>query len=234
MKDTALSEIWIPPLLAYKKTFGETNIYTYLTKLDNKFSGDWIARETPTYRIEAMNSIIKEMEKVSRNDSLTKEEQIKQLLASSVFSFDENEFMLQIQQGTIYGRRFARYILRKVDFLLDAPLYQEQRVSYNQMSVEHVLPQNPHPDSQWMKDFTPLEREEWTHRLGNLALISKRKNSKQGRLDFAQKKKRYFEKSIETFPNSLRIMLNTDWTMIQLQKQHETLVELIKKHYLST
>ena len=40
----------------------------FLKLLDNKFSGDWIARETPTTRIDAMNSIIKKIEEIDINE----------------------------------------------------------------------------------------------------------------------------------------------------------------------
>ena len=99
------------------------------------------------------------------------------------------------------------------------------------MSVEHVLPQNPKDDSQWLIDFTLEEREEWTHRLGNLVLISRRKNTGQGRLDFADKKTKYFTNSIESFPNSLKVMQKNQWTMLNLKEHHILLLELLKGHY---
>ena len=61
--------------------------------------------------------------------------------------------------------------------------------SYKTISVEHVLPQNPSENSQWRKDFTDEERDLWTHRVANLVLISKRKNSKLSNLDYEEKKK---------------------------------------------
>lgn len=228
--DTALSDIWVPPLLAYREKFGDERIYDFLVKLDNKFSGDWITRETPTTRIEAMNSIIKEIEVYSKND-LSKEEKINQLFDSEVFNFNHSEFIYQLSENTIYGRRFARYLLRKVDFLLDAPLYSERRNSYGTMSVEHVLPQNPKENSQWLIDFTNEQREELTHKLGNLVLISRRKNSGQGRLDFANKKIKYFTNSIESFPNSLRIMQKSNWLPEDIESNHKKLVNVLKQHY---
>lgn len=230
LSDTALSDIWIPPLLAYRKFFGETRIYEFLIQLDNKFSGDWIARETPTTRIESMNNILKEIEALNKTD-LSKDQIIESLLTSSIFDFDNREFSRQVSEGAVYGRRFARYLLRKVGFLLDAPNYTEQRKSYSTMSAEHILPQNPSEDSDWVQDFTETEREEWTHRLGNLLLISRRKNTSQGRLDFADKKAKYFTNSIETFPNSLRVMLKHSWTLHELQRNHNELVGKILKHY---
>ncbi|PKA97792.1 uncharacterized protein with ParB-like and HNH nuclease domain [Flavobacteriaceae bacterium MAR_2009_75] len=183
LQDTALSDIWIPSLLVYRKHFGDTKIYEFLKHLDNKFSGDWIARETPTTRIEAMNSILKKIEEVAAPEENV-DAKIDMLFNSSVFQFNSSEFLNQLEHSTIYGRRFARYLLRKVDFLLDGPLYSERRNSYGQMTVEHVLPQTPNGDSQWNMDFTKEEKEEWTHKLGNLVLISRRKNSGQGRFRF--------------------------------------------------
>lgn len=228
--DTALSDIWIPPLLAYSESFGNDKIYDFLVKLDNKFSGDWISRETPTTRIEAMNNIIKEIELCAKKD-VSIEDKINDLFNSDVFRFNHTEFVYQLKENTIYGRRYARYLLRKIDYLLDAPLYSERRNSYGTMSVEHVLPQNPADGSQWKKDFTDEQREEWTHKLGNLVLISRRKNTGQGRLDFADKKKKYFENSIESFPNSLRIMQKSKWTCAELEANHNDLINVLKKHY---
>ncbi|WP_299601082.1 DUF262 domain-containing HNH endonuclease family protein [uncultured Aquimarina sp.] len=231
MQDTALSDIWIPPLLAYRKHFGEFKILEFLKILGNKFSGDWISQETPTTRIEAMNNIIKEIENISNLSEVSQEEKISKLFNGDGFKFNSSYFLSQIDTNTIYGRRFARYILRKIDYLLQGPLYQEKRIDFHQISVEHVLPQNPKDDSQWIKDFTTEEIEEWRHKLGNLVLISRRKNASQGRLDFQQKKEKYFKSSIESFPNSIRIMQNVQWTITELKDNHNELIAKIKTYY---
>ena len=231
MQDTALSDIWIPPLLVYRHYFGDHKIFDFLKLLDNKFSGDWIARETPTTRIDAMNSIIKKIEEIDALEDTSKDDKLNTLFVDLAFKFNTSQFLSDLDINTIYGRRYARYILRKVDFLLDAPLYSEKRSSYSEMSVEHILPQNPEATSQWINDFTPDEREEWTHKLGNLVLISRRKNAGQGRLDFADKKTKYFNNSIESFPNSLKIMQKPQWTIKELKDNHLQLINRIKLHY---
>jgi len=231
LEDTALSDIWIPPLLVFRKHFGEHRILEFLKLLDNKFSGDWIARETPTTRIEAMNAVIKAIESVSSLEGQSQEEKIQALFDSDVFNFESSDFLTQLEHNTIYGRRFARYILRKVDYLLQGPMHQDKRVSFNQMSVEHILPQTPKEDSQWLKDFTLEEVEEWKHKLGNLVLISRRKNSSQGRLDFTEKKTKYFKDSIESFPNSIRVMQKSKWTIKELTGNHSELISKLKAHY---
>lgn len=230
LNDTALSDIWIPPLLVYRDKFGDKKILDFLQKLDKKFSGDWIARETPTTRIEAMNAIIKEVENYSSMDGVL-DSKIIDLLSSSVFEFNNNEFFNELENNNIYGRRYARYLLRKIDFLIDAPLYSERRNSYSEITVEHILPQNPAEGSQWLNDFTQENREEWTHKLGNLVLISKRKNTQQGRLDYSLKREKYFLKSIETFPNSLKVMQKGSWNLNDLKSNHSHLVSLLRIYY---
>ena len=67
-------------------------------------------------------------------------------------------------------------------------------VSYQHkmITVEHVLPQNPKDDSVWKQDFTDDQRLQWTHRLGNLVLLNRAKNSEAQNYDFAKKKAKYF------------------------------------------
>lgn len=232
LKDTSLSDIWIPPLLMYLKVFGKNNINDFLIKLDNKFSADWIARETPTVRFQAMAKIIEEIERCNNDSSLpTKNEKINSLLKSDSFKFKFNDFIYQIKSSDVYGKGFARYLLRKIDYLLDKPSYTERRNSYKNMSIEHILPQNPKENSQWLKDFTNEQREEWANKLGNLVLISRIKNASQGRLDFMDKKSKYFDKNIETFPNSLKVLKENEWNIFSLEKNHKSLIKLLEEHY---
>ncbi|MGH7813135.1 MAG: HNH endonuclease family protein [Candidatus Binataceae bacterium] len=113
-------------------------------------------------------------------------------------------------------------------------LYQnhDHRMHCKTLSVEHILPQNPAPNSQWMKDFSPEERSVWTDRLGNLVLITRRKNSSLGNLDYSEKKEHYFEKCIDTCPNSLRVLRSYQaWTPSELGTNHKIVVGRLLEEY---
>lgn len=194
---------WVPPLMRYFDRFRYDGLLPFLVKLDNKLSGDWIAQLTPTTRIENMNQIIRVVERADN---------AKALLADPCFDLDA-EGIARALSDRVYGRRFARYVLLKLDFLLQD---HSHRMSLETLSVEHVLPQNPAEDSQWTQDFSPEERETWTDRLGNLVLISTRKNTSQGRLDFEEKKERYFLRRVTTCPNSLRVLQSRQWKLADL------------------
>ena len=150
------------------------------------------------------------------------------MFGSEVFDINYQD-LKRILSGDIYGKRFAKYILLKLDMILldSSTIYSLP----NTISIEHILPQNPAADSKWIADFTADEREEYTDKLGNLVLISRRKNTSQGNLDFDLKKKRYFQNNINVFPNSLRVLINTEWTPNELRNNQEYTLNTILKEY---
>jgi hypothetical protein len=210
---------WVPPLLRYFERFKHGRLLEFLVLLDNKFSSDWIAGYSPTERIDHMNNIIKVVEAAEATPSL--------ILVNDCFKVDAESFM-RMTDSAVYGRRFTRYLLLKLDYLYQPP---EHRISLESLSVEHVLPQNPAEDSQWRKDFSDDQRNAWTDRLGNLVLITGRKNTSLGNSDFELKKARYFAKNITTCPNSLRVIQKPKWTLTELTENHQTVLDRIRQHY---
>jgi len=210
---------WIPPLLRYFDRFQHTRLLEFLELLDNKFSADWVAQYTPTDRIENMNKVIKVIEEATSADKV---------LENPCFDIDEEGFTRAIE-AAVYGRRFTRYLLLKLDFIYSDDL---QRMSIDSLSVEHILPQNPESGSQWTRDFNEDQRKEWTDKLGNLVLITTKKNTSQGRLDFTEKKQRYFEKRISTCPYALKVInSHTAWGMQELVANHKNALSVLKNHY---
>lgn len=208
---------WLPPLMRYFDRFRYDRLLEFLILLDNQFSSDWIAQYTPTFRIERMNNIIRSIDDNARLEDVF-----------SVFNFDEEGFNRSVDEA-VYGRRFTRYLLLKLDYL-----YADHSnwMSLKYLSVEHVLPRNPKSDSRWCMDFTQEQRDQWTDRLGNLVLITTRKNSSQGNLDYVDKKSRYFEKRITTCPNSIRVLhKNAQWTPEELEANHEVVLTKLREHY---
>ena len=210
---------WVPPLLRYHEKFNYNKIRDFLLLLDNKFSADWIIQYTPTMRIENMNELIRTIENSSNPDKV---------LGDDGFNYDEKSFKRSIDSA-VYGRRFTRYLLLKLDYLYHD---DSHKMSIETLSVEHILPQSPANDSQWKRDFTDDQRKEWTDRIGNLVLISTRKNTSQGRLDYKEKKERYFQKRISICHNSLRV-LNTynQWSMPELKANHIEVLSKLHSHY---
>ena len=207
------ADYWIAPVLDYYRKYRRRGFVAFLKALDRKLSADWITAATPTVRMENVNAILREIE--ASQDSTA-------LLQSKTFTINKSDFE-RVINGDIYGRSFAKYLLLKLDLIYrgsSTPMIPQAIAS-----IEHILPRNPSADSQWVKDFSAAEREEWTNKLGNLVLISRRKNTAQGNRDYVEKKEKYFEKNIEMFPNSIRIYQNyPEWKLSDLKKNHSDVV----------
>lgn len=206
---------WMPPLLAYYNKFRKNQLTNFIEKLEYKFSGDWILQMTPTTRIENMNNILKRIEESENPDKLLQD--------NKLFEVD-NESLKETLNGGVYGRRFARYILLKYEYLQSENTVQLS--NYKTISVEHILPQNPDDGSKWKKDFSDGETDYWLHKLANLVLISGRKNSKLSNFDFQEKKKKYLEGRIDIFSGSkVFIEQKNEWNVETLEDRQESMIK---------
>lgn len=212
---------WIPPVLAWYRKFKGEGLLEFINFIDNKFSADWILQLTPTQRINNMNEVLKHIDaSLAPADALSAE----------VFHYDQAQ-LSGLLDGAIYGRRFARYVLLRLEYILAthaAPLNLPDEIS-----VEHILPQSPRPMSQWGRHFTEAQQAYWLHRLGNLMLLSRRKNSSLSNADFSEKKLKYISDRVESLPNSQRILASTTFAMPDLESRHRDLLARLEASYRS-
>lgn len=215
------SDIWVAPLLRFYDKFKTEHLAEFVQKLDCKFASDWILAQTPTKRTVNINDIIDCIDK--NNDSQT-------VINSNALDFNKEE-LLACFKSNIYGKRWAKYIMYKLEFLN----LNNKDIAFalpKTTSIEHVLPQTPSKESQWNKDFDDESREFWTNKIGNLVLISRRKNSALGNLDYEKKVDKYFKTKTENLTNVLSLYktYNT-WTPTEVAQRNESILNLLKKDF---
>lgn len=135
-----------------------------------------------------------------------------------------------ILNGQIYSQiRVRRPLLLRLDSLLtDKGVRFEPSV----ISIEHELPQNPSDKSRWCNDFTDEERIEWTNRLANLVLLSRRKNSRAQNYDFDRRKNEYFQRGgVPTAALTLQVLNESEWTPEVLKRRQRKLLSVLKKEW---
>ncbi|MER5633473.1 DUF262 domain-containing protein [Streptomyces nitrosporeus] len=154
-------------------------------------------------------------------------------LEAPSFELTENEraeTMRRLNGDVYHELRTRRYVLLRLDGLVSendvVATYDAPRIT-----VEHVLPQHPAPESQWRADFTMSQRVLWTHRLANLVLLSRTKNSQVQNLDFAAKKKRYLKQGVVTFPLTTQVLGQKTWTPEHLEKRQAELLSLLAEEW---
>jgi len=237
---------WIPPLIAfYNKFNSDKYLLDFVSRLEKKVIMEWTAGFSSTERITSLNRIIKLIEdasdpgdvvdrlllykgdedtrgKKARILDFSRKEQIKSILTNKL---NDTQFY------SIYAGRFAKYILLRIDMELwdleNFPGYP------GTMTVEHVLPQTPSKDSKWIKIFSEEEKQVWTNKLGNLVLLSGRKNSKAQNYDFDKKKDVYFKQKSTPFRITQELENYIRWDIESLSKRHQELIKSVQRVFLN-
>lgn len=129
-----------------------------------------------------------------------------------------------------HSPRALAILLLRIDRLLsDASAEYQHEV----VSVEHVMPQQPAPNSQWQK-WVPNanDHQQWVHRLGNLALLSRKKNSAASNYEFEKKKTAYFTKGgVCSFALTTQVLQNGEWTLDVMTSRQSTLMAQLESHW---
>ncbi|MCB5229820.1 MAG: DUF262 domain-containing HNH endonuclease family protein [Candidatus Cloacimonetes bacterium] len=214
------ADFWVTPLLRYFQKFNTTRLLDFVKLLDKKYSADWIIGITPTIRMQNMISIIKKIDTADHADDV---------LYPDLFNVNKTE-LLRVLSGDVYRKKFDRYILLKID--MDKVQSGVAAKIPKTISIEHILPQKPDPNSSWISDFTDTQRVEWTNKLGNLILLSRAKNTSQGNKDYTDKKTGYYLKSIESFSITAYVMNKyNSWTLSDLMSNHKEMLKQVMNLY---
>jgi len=215
---------WIPPaMMFFKQNLKKTDALLRFTRdLERLAYGMFVKRANVTERINRYADILKG---VGNKEDLFEDTSRLQL------DREEKEGILQALEGPVYlNTRVRRPLLLRLDGLLAD---EGAEYHYSIISIEHVLPQNPSPDSEWMVWFPDEEeREQWTHKLANLVLLSSSKNISAQNYEFEKKKSKYFQKkSVATFALTMQVLNESEWTPKILEQRQHFLIDTLKKEW---
>ncbi|WQV00941.1 DUF262 domain-containing protein [Helicobacter pylori] len=139
---------------------------------------------------------------------------------------------------------WLRPILILVEYSMSDDFYPK-RIQKDDFQVEHILPQNPDPSSQWVRDFGEEERGLYTHSLANLTLLGGKKNTQASNLDFKEKKEIYMGNAFKLGKDkrgrekTFKVMTcydmtkndvcnYTEWTPKSLETRKKELIQIIE------
>lgn len=211
---------WLPSAILYhaKHSNDTAKLTTFLENLERLASVMMLMRASINQRIERYAKVITAIQAGEDLSATTSPLQL---------SSDEKADARKVLEGDVYNLlpKVRRYVLLRLDSALSGG-----GATYDHaiITVEHVLPQNPKSGSQWETWFpNPAVREQWVHRLGNLALLSRKKNSSVSNYEFDKKKDSYFKrKGVSPFQITTQVISEAEWTEDVLKKRQD---ELMKK-----
>ena len=216
---------WIPAAMAFfhQHANDRDQLLRFTKDLERLAYGLFVLRANVTERINRYAEVLREIE---QGHDLSNPDSRLQLTAG-----EEESIRLRLNGGVYLWAAIARRVLlQRLDSLV-----AERGATYDHKmtTVEHVLPQNPKDNSEWVRWFPKEEvRQTWTHRLANLVLLSRRKNSQASNWDFERKKKEYFQrKGVVSFALTTQVVSEPEWTPRVLERRQRQLIDALSAEW---
>ena len=217
---------WLPPALAFvvRHRNDPDAMLAFLVDLERLAYSMLACKTGINERIERFGKLTAAIE---QGQALNAPDSPLQLSAQEQFA------TYRALDGALYATHSARamsvLLLRLNALLSDASASFE----YEVVTVEHVMPQQPAPNSQWIVWVPDTgARQQWVHRLGNLVLLNRKKNSAASNRDFAYKKTAYFRKNgVCPFPLTTQVLTHDAWTADVMQERQDELLAKLEAHW---
>jgi hypothetical protein len=214
---------WIPPAIAFlsKHRADAVLLQRFMADLERLAVGMMVLRYDVNGRIERYANLL---------TAIMGDADVFAAGAPLQLTTAERADVMTHLDGDIYSQTKIRlYVLRRLDSALSQA---EASYNYSTITVEHVLPQSPNEGSRWISWFPDqAARESWTHRIANLVLLSRRKNSQARNFEFDVKKDRYFTTRTGTSPFAIttQVLRETEWTPAILERRQDALLTTLKQ-----
>src|SRR5699024_6988374 len=211
---------WIPVAMYYFKHYNK-DLLRFLERLEILAGTSMVLRKNFNWRMSRYSQVLREFESVEKDPDLQSNS------SSLTVTHEDKKLVLEKLNGDVYTdlkKTARRYVLLRLDSLLTngQPYYDHLMIT-----VEHIVPQNPNKNSEWLKHFKePIQH---VHRLGNLVLLTRAKNAQAKNYDFQKKKSSYFQsrKGVTSFALTTQIMQIAEWTPEAFKLRQEKLIDLL-------
>lgn len=205
---------WLPPVLSYLLKFNPDDGFTaFLRKFERLTAYLFVTRQRVNERINRSAGVLR---------AIAAAEVPEDVIANPVIDLSKSEkgaFREELDGDLYLSPRVRMPILLRLDQAMS-----DGAVTYHgKETIEHVLPQDP--SATWKDAFNEDEREEWTHHIANLVLLSRIKNSQANNRAFADKKIGYFSdlKGKTIYVLTQDVLKEGEWNIDALKKRRKNL-----------
>ncbi len=216
---------WIPPAIQFLEKYKENPDYLlyFFKKLERLSAYLYICSKSANKRIERYAKVIKEVE--GTHDLQNPPQSLE-------LTDDEKKEMLDALSSNVYNipAQKRNYIIHRLDtFMSDGNITYNTRT----LTIEHVLPQKPDKDSEWLKIWSKPQSEKWLHKLANLVLLNRSRNAQAKNYDFDKKKTIYLKGNtgLSTYPLTIKAYDKTEWTPKVVEEWQSELLDVLKEKW---
>ena len=214
---------WMPPAIKFLTDHKNDSVYIlwFIRKLERLASYLLVTAKDVNQRMERYKWILVEMESRPDNNLTAPLENIE------LTDWEKQQF-IDALNGEIYSMTAKRrnYIIQRLDLFLS-----DGGATYNTklFTIEHVLPQHPSADSEWMKLWPDTQTQRfWLNKIANLVPLTRQRNSAAQNYDFNTKKIKYFQSKNGTSSYTLttQVINIAAWTPEVVEARQKDLEEI--------
>ena len=214
---------WMPPAIKFLTDHKNDSVYIlwFIRKLERLASYLLVTAKDVNQRMERYKWILVEMESRPDNNLTAPLENIE------LTDWEKQQF-IDALNGEIYSMTAKRrnYIIQRLDsFLSDGGATYNTKL----FTIEHVLPQHPSADSEWMKLWPDMQTQRfWLNKIANLVPLTRQRNSAAQNYDFNTKKIKYFQSKNGTSSYTLttQVINIAAWTPEVVEARQKDLEEI--------
>ena len=219
---------WMPPAIKFFSEHQNDSAYIlwFVEKLERLASFLLATAQDVNHRMDRYKWVLVEME--SRPDhSLTMP-----LKNIELTEWEKQQFVKALD-GEIYTMPALRrnYIIQRVDsFVSDGGATYNAKI----FTIEHVLPQNPDEDSEWLQIWSDSQtRKYWLNRIANLVPLTRQKNSSAQNYDFRVKKEKYFQTKagVASYALTTQVINYDQWTPDIVSSRQQELISILQNKW---
>lgn len=215
---------WMPPAIKFLTDHKNDSVYIlwFIRKLERLASYLLVTAKDVNQRMERYKWILVEMESRPDNNLTAPLENIE------LTDWEKQQF-IDALNGEIYSMTAKRrnYIIQRLDsFLSDGGATYNTKL----FTIEHVLPQHPSADSEWMKLWPDTQTQRfWLNKIANLVPLTRQRNSAAQNYDFNTKKIKYFQSKNGTSSYTLttQVINIAAWTPEVVEARQKDLEKIL-------
>jgi len=188
----------------------------------------WIAGYTTSKVKQLSFNIIDWLKNKKKLDEI-KSETVKKMTADNVIKWTKESLYTDV-----YGKSWLRPLLALIEY----EQTDDSKISFinldNKIHVDHILPEGWLSVSEWKKDWTEEQAKKWLHKIGNLTLLSGKKNIAQHN-DPPSKKKQMYEKghggktAFEISKKIIETLEKSGWTEKDVEERNKCIIQQVEK-----
>lgn len=188
---------WRACILYFAKKFGRVGFYEFCVAVEKLFLTQWVNSVRKDERYADYVRILSRIEEEKDSGRVI-----------DAVPHDKEAIQRAIRRRDMYSAGYCKYVLLRLELVTSE---HDVPKKFNAKSIEHVFPQTPADDSEWLKSHSREDIPGFVNMVGNLVLISKSRNSIASNFDFEEKKKRYFKPRVTDYPRSYQLMAFSAW-----------------------